>query len=165
MVAVIEMDKLSQVLWRERELLELLAYKLDVERMVLGSGKTRWLANATREIEAVLEEMRATEVLRATAADLVAEQMGLAPNPSLAALAERATGPWGAILADHRDAMITLAREIAETSEDAKGLITAGYRSARETLLAMGSTTSAGYTPAGTVVTDAAHAHLVDRSL
>ncbi|MEV5001577.1 flagellar export chaperone FlgN [Nocardioides sp. LML1-1-1.1] len=159
------MDRLSQILWRERELLETLAYKLEVERMVLASGRTRWLVNATREIESVLEDMRATEVLRATAADEAAEQLGLTPNPSLGALAESAPDPWRGILLDHRDAMVALAREIAETSEDAKGLITAGYRSARETLLAIGGTTTASYTPSGDAVVEPAAPRLVDRSL
>lgn len=159
------MDRLSQVLWRERELLETLAYKLEVERMVLATGRTRWLVNVTREIEDVLEDLRATEVLRATAADEVAEGLGLTPNPSLGALAEAATDPWQSILVDHRDAMLGLAREIAETAEDAKGLITAGYRSARETLLAIGGTTTASYTPAGQAVVEAASPRLVDRSL
>lgn len=160
-----EMDRLSQILWRERELLETLAYRLEVERMVLTGGRTRWLVNVTREIEEVLADLRATEVLRATAADEVAERLGLTPNPSLGALAEAAADPWESILLDHRDAMISLAREIAETSEDAKGLITAGYRSARETLLAIGGTTTASYTPAGQAVVDAGGARLVDRSL
>ena len=159
------MDRLSQILWRERELLETLAYKLEVERMVLATGRTRWLVNVTREIEDVLEDLRATEVLRATAADEVAEGLGLTPNPSLGALAEAASDPWHSILIDHRDAMLGLAREIAETAEDAKGLITAGYRSARETLRAIGGTTTASYTPAGQAVVEAASPRLVDRSL
>ncbi|KAB2807250.1 flagellar protein FlgN [Pimelobacter simplex] len=159
------MDRLSQILWRERELLELLAYKLEVERLVLASGRTRWLVNATREIESLLEDLRATEVLRATAADEVAEELGLTPNPSLAALAEASDDPWRGILLDHRDALVGVAREIAETSEDARGLITAGYRSARETLLAIGGTSTASYTPAGAAVADAPRSHLLDRSL
>ncbi len=159
------MDRLSQILWREREMLETLAYKLEVERMVLASGRTRWLVNATREIEELLEDLRATEVLRATAADEAAEQVGLTPNPSLAALAEAAEEPWAGILRDHRDALVALAREIAETSEDAKGLITAGYRSARETLLAIGGTTTSTYTNSGSAVADAPRQRLLDRSL
>lgn len=162
---MMEMDRLSQILWRERELLETLAYRLEVERMLLASGRTRWLVNVTREIEETLDDLRATEVLRATSADEVAERIGLTPNPSLNALAESAEEPWRAILTDHRDAMVTLAREIAETSEDAKGLITAGYRSARETLLAIGGTTTASYTPSGTAVVEPAAPRLVDRSL
>lgn len=159
------MDRLSQVLWRERELLETLAYKLDVERMVLASGRTRWLVNVTREIEGVLDDLRATEVLRATAADEAAAQAGLAPNPSLSELADVAVEPWRAILLDHRDTMTGLAQEIAETSADAKGLIDAGHRSARETLLALGDANNATYRPNGTTVMSTSRSRLLDRSL
>lgn len=159
------MDKLSQILWRERELLEHLSYELEVERLVLASGRTRWLVNATRAIEATLSEIRATEVLRAVAADEVAESLGLSPNPSLVALAEASDEPWRGILLDHRDGLLASARDIAELSEENRGLLTAGYRSAQETLLAIGGTSAESYTHDGTAVAEAPRRHLVDRSL
>ncbi len=48
------MEDLSLILWRERELLETLLYKLEQEQLVLASGRTRWLARAAREVETVL---------------------------------------------------------------------------------------------------------------
>lgn len=162
---MVDMDRLSQVLWRERELLETLAYKLDIERLVLATGRTRWLVNVTREIEDVLEDLRATEVLRATAADAAAEAVGMAPNPSLAALADACDELWRAILLDHRETMINLAREIAEMSEDARGLITADYRSARETLLVVGGSGPESHSPRGTAAVEKRRSRLLDRSL
>ncbi|HEY0890334.1 MAG TPA: flagellar protein FlgN [Nocardioides sp.] len=158
------MEKLSLILWRERELLELLAFKLELEELVLASGRTRWLARATREVEEVLGTLRETEVLRALAADEAAESVGLEPNPTLSALAERAEEPWRTILVDHRDAFIAATREIADLAESNRGLITAGYRSARETLLAIRGSAE-GYTPAGAAVVDTPRHRLVDRSL
>ena len=60
-----DMEKLSQILWRERELLETLLFKLEEEQMVLAGGRTRWLARAAREVENVLDTIRETEILRA----------------------------------------------------------------------------------------------------
>jgi hypothetical protein len=157
-------EKLSLILWRERELLELLAYKLELEQLVLASGRTRWLANATREVEAVLATLRETEVLRAVAADEVADELGLPPAPTLSALAEAAPEPWQSILQDHRAAFLTATREIADLSESSRGLITAGYRSARETLMSIGGNAD-GYSPDGSAVVDAPRRRLVDRSL
>jgi hypothetical protein len=131
-------DRLSQILWRERELLELLSFKLEVERLVLASGRRRYLATATREIEDVLASLRETELMRAVAADAEAEELGLPPNSSLAALAELAPEPWRAILVEHRDALVTVAGEIADLSAENQDLLTAGHRAARETLLAIG---------------------------
>ena len=158
------MEKLSLILWRERELLETLAYKLEVEQLILASGRTRWLAHSTKEVEEVLELLRETEVLRAIAADEVAEELGLAPAPTLAAIAEAAAEPWRAILDDHRTAFVTATREIADLSESNRGLITAGYRSARETLLSLGGSAD-GYSPDGSAVLDAPRKRLLDRSL
>ena len=52
------LNDFSGVLWRERQLLELLLFKLEEEQLILTSGKTRWLGHATREVESVLEQIR-----------------------------------------------------------------------------------------------------------
>src|SRR5262245_58692810 len=103
---VARMERLSLVLWRERELLDMLQFKLEVEQLVLASGRSRWLMRAAREVEAVLETIRETEVLRAVAADEAAASIGMTSNPSLSALAEAAGEPWSTILAEHRDAFL-----------------------------------------------------------
>ena len=132
------MERLSLVLWRERELLDLLQFKLEVEQLVLASGRSRWLMRAAREVEAVLETIRETEVLRAVAADEAAASIGMTSNPSLSALAEAAGEPWSTILTEHRDAFVAATREITELADANRDLISAGYRSARETLLTLG---------------------------
>lgn len=131
------MEKLSQILWRERELLDTLLFKLEQEQMVLASGRTRWLMRAAREVENVLATLRETEVLRAVAADEVAASIGLEHNPSLRVLSEAVDEPWRSILADHHEAFVTLMREIGALAEHNRDLITAGYRSARETLMSL----------------------------
>jgi hypothetical protein len=157
-------EKLSLILWRERELLELLAYKLELERLVLATGHSRWLARANREVEDVLVSLRETEVLRATAADEAAQEVGLGADPSLSALAEVASEPWRTLLLDHRDALLAVTLEIRELSEANKGLIAAGHRSAQETLLAIRGA-AGGYRSDGAAVPAVAGAHLLDRSL
>lgn len=161
------LEKLSLVLWRERELLALLAFRLEMERLVLLHGRTRWLDAATRDIDGVLAELRATEVLRSVAADAVADELGLQPNASLAELAEAAPEPWATILADHRTAILAATAEISAASETARELIAGGHRSIRETLLAVagGSDGAEVYAADGTAVVGAGARRLVDRSL
>lgn len=158
------MEKLSHILWRERELLETLLYKLEVEQLVMATGRTRWLLHAAKEVEVVLETIRETEILRAVAADEAAEQMGLASNPSLRALADATSEPWASILADHRDAFAAVAADITAMAETNRELITAGIRSARETLLSLAEGTD-GYSADGSAVTGITRRPLVDRSL
>lgn len=143
------MDKLSQMLWRERELLDDLAYQLEVERLLLAGGRARWLVNAARAIETTLDRLRYTEVLRAVAADEAAESLGLAPHRSLAALAGACDEPWRGILLEHRECLLALVRDIADLSQEERGLVTPAYRSAQETLLATADVTYLSRGPDG----------------
>lgn len=158
------MEKLSLILWRERELLEQLAFKLELEQLVLASGRTRWLAQTTNDVEDVLVQIRETEVLRAVAADEAAAEVGLAPNPALSALADAAEEPWSTILRDHRTAFLAITADIRSISETNRGLLAAGYRSARETLMSIGGTAD-GYSPDGSALVEAPHRRLLDRAL
>lgn len=159
------MERLSQILWRERDLLELLLYRLEVEQLVLASGRTVHLMRAAREVEQTLETLRETEVLRAVAADEAAALLGLGPNPALRALAERCDEPWQTILLDHRSAFEAITGQITAMADANRDLITSGYRSARETLLSLGEEQH-GYSADGSAVsTAAASPRLVDRSI
>lgn len=158
------MEKLSLILWRERELLDTLQFKLEMEQMVLASGRSKWLMHAAREVEAVLTTIRETEMLRSVAADAAAAAVGMTSNPSLGALAEAAPEPWGTILTEHREAFLKATREITELADTNRDLISAGYRSARETLLSLGEGTE-GYTPDGSALVGSDRHRLVDRSL
>lgn len=159
------MEELSLILADERELLERLQFALETERLVLASGRTRWLMRAAKGVEDVLGELRAIEVLRAVAADQAAESVGLPSNPSLQTLAEAADEPWRTIFLDHHAAFVATVQEITDVAENNRELISSGYSSARETLLTLGKGTE-GYSPDGTAaVIDSTPHRLVDRTL
>src|ERR671921_325891 len=65
-------SEVSTLLWREREALQLLLFKLVEEQLIVSAGHTRWLAAANDEIEAALDQLRGTEVLRASEVDVIA---------------------------------------------------------------------------------------------
>ena len=157
-------EKLSLVLWRERELLETLHYRLEVEQLVMASGNTRWLANAAHEVEEAVDKLREMELLRAVAADEAATAAGLDSNPSLAALVEAAEEPWRSILADHREAFAATSEEIERIAATNRVLIANGLRAAHETLLGTGVGGQI-YTAAGAAVSDGTRTAVVDRSL
>ncbi len=132
------MEQLSLVLWRERELLDTLVYRLETEQLMLPGGRACRLARAADEVEAVLGTLRETEILRAMVADEAAAERGLASNPSLRALADAADEPWRSILHEHREAFEAAMREVTSLAEANRELLTDGYRTACETLLALG---------------------------
>jgi hypothetical protein len=157
------MEDLSSVLWRERELLEMLAYKLEVEQLVLASGRTHWLAAAAREVEQVLERIREIELLRSVEVEVVASELGLPENASLREIADASDEPWRSIWLDHREAFTSTATQIRQLSESNRELLTAGYHAAQATLLSL-SEGSGTYASDGSVESDR-RTSLVDRSL
>lgn len=129
------LTEVSSILWRERELLDLLLFKLEEEQLLLAAGRTRWLAHATREVEMVLGEMKRAELGRAVEVEAVAVSLGLQPGVSLRELAEVAPPPWGGILQEHRKAFLAATEEITALARSNKDLLAAGYRTARDSLM------------------------------
>ena len=159
------LEQLSEVLWRERHLLELLLFKLEEEQLLLSAGRTRWLGHATREVETVLEEIRAAALGRAVEADGVAVLLGLEPGVSLAELAAYAPAPWDDLLRSHRDAFASLTAEISALADGNRELLAVSHRAAQETLMSLHDTvqTYDGLGQRATVETP--HARLVARSI
>ena len=156
-------EELSAILWRERDLLETLLFKLEVEQLILTSGRTHWLALAAREVAFVLEEIRDAELLRSVAVDALAAELGLQPNASLHEIAQASEEPWRGIWLDHREAFIAVTLQITEMSQSNRVLLTAGYQAAQATLLSM--TEKASTYEADGSVGSSPRVGLVDRSL
>lgn len=128
----------SDILWRERELLDVLLFKLDQERLLLADQNVRWLARANHEIDVVLEELRLTELTRAMEVDTLAGELGLEPGPTLAQLAAAAPSPWSELFTAHRAAFVTLTAQVRELSEANRVKLDDALRATRESLLALG---------------------------
>jgi hypothetical protein len=158
-------EKLSLVLWQERDLMDTLLYRLEIEQLVLASGRTDWLMRAAREVESVLHEMRETEVLRAVAAAEAAESVGLAGDVPLREIAARADEPWRTTLMDHHEVFTTTVRRLIDLAESNRHLLTQGYHSARETLMGMAGEAPQSYSQNGAAVTAAPLSQFVDRSV
>jgi hypothetical protein len=155
---------LSSVLWRMRELLELLLFKLEEEQLLVASGRGRWLAHATREVELVLEQVRQAEIVRAAEAQAVAEEYGVRGEASLSELAAVAPTPWNELLRQHRQAFVALTAEIGSLADTNKELLTAGLRATRETLLAVGGSVGT-YGRRGESISSMAGPRLVDEAI
>lgn len=156
--------RFSDLLWSERHLLELLLFKLDQEQLVLSSGRARWLAHASREVAAVLDEIRDAELGRAVEADAAAIALGLEPGVSLAAIGEAAPSPWGALLGAHREAFAQLTAEIAEIADGNRELLAVSHRATQETIATLRDESST-YDGTGRPTPAAPAGHVVDRAL
>ena len=161
-------NDLSTLLWHERELLELLVFKLEEEQLLLTAGRSKWLHHATREVEAVLAKLRTTGIERTVEASAVAIEWALPEDATLRTLVEGAPDSvWQDVLQSHLTALASLTERIAEVRDTNLTYLRAATRATQETLAnvgAGGSTTTQEYTGRGvrTAVPAGATAHLFD---
>ncbi|WP_423921930.1 flagellar protein FlgN [Frigoribacterium sp. 2-23] len=138
-------NELSALLWRERELLELLTFKLEVEQLLLTAGRTRWIDHATREVEQVLDRLRAAGLERTVEVAAVAVEWGTDEQAPLREIIESApSGPWGEIFTAHLRAMTELTVRIKQLRDENERFLRAASRATQETLASLGTGEATG---------------------
>jgi hypothetical protein len=159
-------NDLSTLLWRERELLELLVFKLEEEQLLLTAGRSRWLHHATREVEAVLARLRVSGIERTVEASTVAVEWGLDEEATLRQLVEHAPSEtWRDILQSHLTALTALTAQIAEVRDTNMTYLRAATRATQETLATVGAEPLGSYDGRGAHAGAAAgaFAHFIDQ--
>jgi hypothetical protein len=159
------LSDVSNILWRERQLLELLVFKLEEEQLVLAAGRTRWLSHATREVENVLAEIKRVELERAMAVAGAGRDLGISESPTLRELASLTSPPWDGIFAEHRRALLALAQEIDAITRSNRELLQRGHQAAREALAAMGEINIEAYDARGTMPDRSLALRIVDEAI
>jgi len=149
-------NELSTVLWRERELLESLLFKLEEEELVLASGRARWVGRATREVEAVLDQVRGIELGRAVEADEAAREVGLAEGSSLQDLAKAAPTPWNDLLRSHHVALTDITSQIDALADSNREVLVQSVRATQDALLGMIGTAAMNTAAMNTAATNKA---------
>ena len=128
------LSEVSDILWRERDLLELLVFKLEEEQLILDSRRLRWLAHANREVEMVRDEIGRVELLRSVEVEALTAELEIGSDVSLRQLAAAVDEPWRSILVDHRRALVTSTREIRMLADAGRGHLEEGTAATRESL-------------------------------
>lgn len=157
-------NHLSTLLWRERELLEMLLFKLEEEQLLLAAGKSNWLQFATREVEQVLERIRTAGFERTIEAQAIAIEWGLDEDAPLRVLVENAPDEvWRDVLQSHLEALIAITAQIANVRDANLTYLRAATRATQETLAQVANTRAGGYDDRGEPATTGASAHFFDR--
>src|SRR5687768_6069559 len=100
------MENLSEILQRERRVLDQLLFRLIEVRLLLDAQETRFLPWAAADVERTAEAVRETELRRTAAVDDVVRRLGGVDGPvTLGALVERADPVMQDLLAEHRVAL------------------------------------------------------------
>jgi len=127
--------ELSALLWREREMLELLMFKLEEEQLLLSAGRTRWLPFATREVEQVLGRLRQSALERSLEVAGVAAEWGTSEDATLKEIIGHApSAAWKETFTSHLQALNELASGIAALRDSNLQFLRAASRSTQETL-------------------------------
>ncbi|WP_439593533.1 flagellar export chaperone FlgN [Microbacterium sp.] len=153
---------LSMHLMREREMLELLLFKLDVQQMLLATGRTRWIPQTAKEIERVIAAMPALALTRDTLVVSVGSEWGAPEAKTLKELIDAApTDAWREVMTGHLTAMIDLATEIGELKKLNEQRLRTAVRVTQETIAGLGVATGE-YDQAGDVVRGGGGSVLLD---
>lgn len=127
-------ENLSSLLWLERDLLDLLTFKLEEEQLLLTAGKSKWLQHASLEVEQVVTRLREAGLARTVAGSAVAIEWGIAEDATLSQLAAAAPAPWNELLQAHLDAMTAQTTQIKALRDENEQFLRAAARSAQETI-------------------------------
>ncbi|WP_203135607.1 flagellar protein FlgN [Microbacterium sp. JZ31] len=158
-------NELSLHLWRERELLEMLLFKLEEQQLLLAAGKSRWIHFATREVEQVLDRMRQTGLGRAVEVTAVADEWGAPEDATLRELLEHApTDAWREVFSEHLRAMTELTAEIEQLRDANELQLRAAVRATQEAVAGLGVRTGE-YDAGGAVASGETAPRLLDTDL
>ena len=156
-------NELSTLLWRERELLELLMFKLEEEQLLLTTGKSKWLPFATREVEQVLARLRRVGMERTVESSTVALDWGLAEDATLRDIAAASpSDAWREIFTSHLNSLSSITAQIAEIRDTNLQHLRAATRSTQETLANL-QPGAGGYDGYGAPAMATSGGHLFDR--
>ena len=160
------MHELSAVLWRERELLETLHFKLDIEHLLLTTGRHRWLGRAAQEIEYVTARLKEVGLARAVEAAEVAEGLGLDAMCTLRELvAECDDDVWRDLLESHLDALVRVTGAIAGVRDGNERMLREASRAAQDAAGGPGFVVVGGTYDARGLARDLPSARLVDERI
>lgn len=160
-----DFDSLSTTLWKERELLDLLLFKAEFKQYVIITGKSQWLPRVAREIDLILEQLRAMEVQRAAYTEALAEALGLDDNPSLSALADAAPSPWNDLLRQHYEALLRLVGDLKALQDTNRGLAENGLQAINDAITAAQGPSAGTYTAEGRRASSTPRAVTLDGTL
>jgi hypothetical protein len=147
-------EELSRLLWRQRRLIETLLFKLEVERLLLATGKIRWLDAATVEVGVVLDQIRHEDLAReALPLAIIRRELDLGPEATLTDIIDVAPEPWGEIYRDHQIALLAHIGEVEAAAASNRELLQRGLRSTHAFLSSLNTTAPAdGYSRTGASV-------------
>jgi hypothetical protein len=122
---------LSRLLWEQRELVQLLEYRLEVQQLVTIAGRVERLPIAVSDVESVLERIRMSEDVRLGVVAECSVLLGLGIGASLRQLIAATPEPWSYVLDDHQTVLLQLVASTEELASTNRELASKGVAESR----------------------------------
>ena len=133
--------------------------------LLLTAGRSRWIEHATKEVEQVLDRLRAAGLARTVEVAALAREWGNDEDAPLRDLVAHApSGPWADIFTAHLRAMTELTSSIRSLRDENERFLRAAARSTQETLAGV-NTDPTTYDASGGTDASMTGARLFDRTL
>jgi hypothetical protein len=133
-----DLAELTRLLWRQRELIGELQYRLEVQQLVMTNGRQDRLHLAVADVESVLDRIRDLEDQRLGVVAECAVQLGLPVGASLQQLIEASPDPWAFALADHQAELLRLVADTEELAAANRSLAVRGAEESRHAFATLG---------------------------
>jgi hypothetical protein len=132
------LPELSRMLWQQRDLIERLEYRLEVQQLIMLSGRSDRLPTAVGEVEAAIAEIRKVEEQRLRIVGDVARTLGLPSHATITQIRNEVEAPWDTVLGDHHSSFLKLVASTEELASRNRELAHHGLTEARAAVAHMG---------------------------
>lgn len=158
-------SEVSTLLWRERQLLDLLVFKLEEEQLILAASRPHLLGPASAEVAQVLEQVSRCEAEREVATRELAAELGLESPARLGELVAATGEPWTGIFSEHHKELVSAVERIRSLAAGTKALLAARLAATADALAVLGHAPVEAYVPTDAHVPAGGSGRLVRGSL
>ncbi|MEM9746505.1 MAG: flagellar export chaperone FlgN [Actinomycetota bacterium] len=134
------LDELTKRLVLLHDQMEQLLCALDIQQLVLANNRLRWLPAVTESVEMLVHEIHLSESERLPVAYEVAASLGVAPEATLAEMADAAGEPYRSTWRRTRLGLLALHREVDQVTAANRELSRHGVLAANEVITTIGGT-------------------------
>ncbi|HEY3942723.1 MAG TPA: flagellar export chaperone FlgN [Acidimicrobiales bacterium] len=126
-----------------------LAFKFEVQQMMLSGGRSAWLNETLGEMEAAIAAVNQADASFRHALREGALALGASPESTLRELAAEAPEPWGYIFEQGRDDLVAAVAEVGRLCADNRKLLARGFLATGAALSLLGVDVPTAYDASG----------------
>jgi hypothetical protein len=132
------LGELNQLLWRQRDVLSDVVYRLEVQQLLLVDGRDRWVDRSVEDLERALERVERYQRMQRDLLDELSVHLPVQGGSRLSEVVSVVPSPWDGILEEQQAALLVLITEIESASRDNVGLVRRGMAQVEEVMQQLG---------------------------